>query len=64
MCYVKYKWSDETTKLDYIPEQFQTAIDSGCIELSTIIILMLKINQGKHTLVMDNVTGSNVGMKL
>ena len=64
MCSVKYEWSEETTKLDYIPEQFRTAIDSGCIEMSTIIILMLEINQGKHTLVMDNVTGSYVGMKL
>ena len=63
MCYVRYKWSKETTKLDDIPEQFQTAIDSGCIEMS-MISLMLKINQGKHTLVMDNITGSYVGMKL
>ena len=44
--------------MEYIPEHFRTAIDSGCIEMSAIIILVLKINQGKHTLVIDNVTGS------
>lgn len=50
--------------MDYILEHFRTAIDSGCIEMSAIMSPMLKINQGKHTLVIDNVTGSYVGVKL
>lgn len=50
--------------MDYIPEHFRTAINSGCIEMSVIMVLVLKINQGKHTLVTDNVTGSYVTMQL
>jgi hypothetical protein len=30
-------------KMEYIPEHFQIAIDSGCIEMSAIIIRVLKI---------------------
>lgn len=49
--------------MEYIPEHFWTATDSGCIEMSAIISLVLKTNQGKHTLVMDNVAGSYVAVQ-
>jgi len=34
----------EQTKMDYIPEHFRTAIDSGCIGMSVFMIFMLKVN--------------------
>jgi len=58
MCYVIDKWSEDIVKMDYIPEYSWTAIEHRNVSE------MLKINQGKYTLAMFNVTGSCVSVKL